>query len=153
MKKVTAKRQEATLNKQESLSAVYKLVSNSCYGRMGKAFRAKNSNKERSFLGLNLSKREAVQYVAGERLHRHLVNPKFKRLEILGEVFEVTKKKGRQTDKVPIHIGLFFFVEFKDSNLFLSAHNSLECEVIDVAIYAGHAKVSQFQCYACPIYG
>ena len=35
IKTVTKKRQEATKNNEESLSQVYKLVANSCYGRLG----------------------------------------------------------------------------------------------------------------------
>ena len=66
------------------------------------------------FLGLNLEKRESVKYVAGENLGRHLRSPKFKRLEIYGECFEVIKKKARQTDMVPVHIGR---IKHKNKNL------------------------------------
>ena len=58
---------------------------------------------------MNLDKRENVQFVAGENLARHLKSPKFKRMEIYDSAFEVVKKKGRITDQIAIHIGLYFF--------------------------------------------
>ena len=54
---------------------------------------------------MNLSKREHCSYVAPENLSRHMKNPKLKRVEPIGSVFEVVKKKSVIEDKIPIHIG------------------------------------------------
>ena len=89
---------------------------------------------------MNLDKRENVQFVAGENLARHLKSPKFKRMEIYDSAFEVVKKKGRITDQIAIHIGLYFF-GFQIFIFFSSIHDFVKRKTPNVAFHARYARM------------
>ena len=61
---------------------------------------------------MNLSKREQCSYVAPENLTRHIKNPKLKRVEPIGSIYEVVKRKNVIQDSIPIHLGNFIFSIF-----------------------------------------
>ena len=87
--KVTAKRQECADRGDSAMSATYKLVCNSSYGR----------------LGMNLSKRVNVKYVHAKNLTKELKKAKFQRCSQVSnesEMFEVVLKRVRTTDSIPV---------------------------------------------------
>ena len=91
---VTAKRKEATLTGDTNLQNTWKLVSNSCYGR----------------LTLNLKKRRRFSYVATSQAPVPDENPFITNIHPVSGEFEtpfveITRKKQRLLDKVP---GNFF---------------------------------------------
>ena len=52
---------------------------------------------------MNLDRRENIRYVEGQNLDRHLKSPKFKRMEVYDDIYEIVKKKCKITDSIPIH--------------------------------------------------
>ena len=69
------------------------------------------------FQGMNLSKREQCSYVAPENLTRHIKNPKLKRVEPIGSIYEVVKRKNVIQDSIPIHLGNFFSIFYLQKSL------------------------------------
>ena len=93
--KVTRKRQECSDRGDKAMSATYKLVINSSYGR----------------LGMNLSKRVNIKYVNAKTLGKELKKSKFVRCQQISnesEIFEVVLKKTRITDTIPVQCSKFF---------------------------------------------
>ena len=99
VEKVTAKRQECADRGETAMSACYKLVVNSSYGR----------------LGMNLSKRVRRKYVTAKNLNKELKKSRFIGCQPISddsEIFEVSLKKARQTDSIPVQTckpNKFFF--------------------------------------------
>ena len=89
VEKVTAKRQECADRGDSAMSACYKLVINSSYGR----------------LGMNLSKRLTRKFVHAKNLEKELLKNKFiscQQISDGNEIYEVCLKKTRQTDSIPV---------------------------------------------------
>ena len=87
--KVTEKRQQCAEQGDSAMSATYKLVVNSSYGR----------------LGMNLAKRVNVKYVPAKNLEKELKKAKFVRCQQISngsEYFEVVLKKTKVTDTIPV---------------------------------------------------
>ena len=95
--KVTAKRQECADRGDTAMSATYKLVVNSSYGR----------------LGMNLTKRVNTKYVHAKHLDKELKKAKFVRCQQVAdesEMFEVVLKKARTTDSIPVQCCKFLIL-------------------------------------------
>ena len=96
VEKVTSKRQECADRGDSAMSACYKLVVNSSYGR----------------LGMNLSKRVTRKFVHAKNLEKELLKNKFiscQQISDGNEVYEVCLKKTRQTDSIPVQCCEYFF--------------------------------------------
>ena len=99
VEKVTAKRQECADRGETAMSACYKLVVNSSYGR----------------LGMNLSKRVKTKFVPAKNLNKELKKSRFLRCQPISDdsdIFEVSLKKVTQTDWIPVQACKFFLALF-----------------------------------------
>ena len=99
---VTEKRIAATKSGDDALQNAWKLVGNSCYGR----------------LGMNLLKHEQIYYRKEDRLMYDVRSPLYKRHEPIvhtkeRQIYEVVKSKRKIEDKVPVTAAFFILSHAK----------------------------------------